>query len=218
MGRLRRLAALAGVLVVALGSLVLLSATSAFACSCVRRDAAQRSPAAGEVFVGTITHTERASGGLLARGGGSIDWTVDVDRVWKGAVPATVTVSSSSQSTACGVGDLPQGRPVLFFVSPDAADSASARHVNSCGGTAVLRADVEEQVTAALGPPHAPAAASDGSSGTKEPSVDDGTDDRASRLHVVWSEVGVTVAAVAGVVGLIGAAVWLGLRLGRRRG
>ncbi|MDO7868327.1 hypothetical protein [Nocardioides jiangxiensis] len=207
--RLRRVAALGGVLVLALGSLVLLSATSAFACSCVRKDTADQARAAAEVFVGTITDTQRAGGGLLARGGGSTDWTVEVDRVWKGDPPAEVTVSSSSQATACGVGELPQARPVLFFVSP--SGGGSARQVNICGGTSLLRADLEQQVTAALGQPHAPTTgaphAGDSRAGSRE----------LSPLRPAWSEIAVTGVLLVGSVGLVAAVLVLAIRVRRRR-
>ncbi len=149
--RLRRAAALLGVLVVALGSVVLLSGSPAFACSCVMSDVPQQADWASEVFVGTVTSVKEDGGAI--RGDESVVYGVTVDRVWKGNPDSSVRLETASSSASCGVGNLPKGREVAFFVSPGEAGS-DARQINLCGGTTALTPELEGELVAALGDPY----------------------------------------------------------------
>lgn len=197
--RVRALFAALGVFVLALGSMVLLSATAAFACSCVQMTPAEQAAAADEVFVGTITSVEGGSG--MLGGGQRVTYDVAVDEVWKGDVPARVTVTSGTQSTACGLPDLPESEPVVFF----AETAADRRTVNSCGGTTLVTPELTEAVTAALGEPVA--------AGQDAGEVEAGEEH--APLMPVWSE----IALAALVLGLpaIGLAVLAFFLLRRRR-
>lgn len=151
---LRGVAALLGVLVVTLGSIVLLSGSPAFACSCVMSDVPQQAGWASEVFVGTVTATQEDGGPL--RGDELVVYDVAVDRVWKGNPSSTVTVESASNSASCGVPDLPEGREVAFFVRVGAAtgEDGEGRSTDLCGGTGVLTGEIESELTATLGDPY----------------------------------------------------------------
>lgn len=182
----RALAALA----LAVTSLVVLGATAtpAWACRCVPADTAQHVEAAEAVFSGTITARDE-SGGLT----GEVVYSVAVDRVYKGDVEAEVTVATSSQETACGLPDLPQGEPLLFFGSADAVGidrgdgvaSDADWHANSCNGTGGTDDDELTEVEQVTGGSTAP----DGASGA-------GDDDGVSPWLVGGFGIGALVLAV----------------------
>ncbi len=143
-GRLLLVAALAVTTLVMLGA----TASPATACSCVAASTTDHAARADAVFTGQITET---------RGGGrdlttSVEYDVEVTEVYKGEVPATTTVSTSSHAASCGMPGLPQGKALLFFAS--AADGRVS--VTSCGGTAAADRALVAGVTAALGEPEPP--------------------------------------------------------------
>ena len=106
--------------------------------------------AAQAVFSGTVAEAERASSV-----GSEVTYrhTVEVERVWKGGISAeTVLVTTAGARAACGLGRLPEGSEVLFFVSR--ANGSWAAKGDS--GTAPASARLVAQVTRLLGPGHTP--------------------------------------------------------------
>jgi len=136
---IRRLAGLIGVLGVLLSTLVLMSGSPAFACSCVVADTAQHISQADVVFTGQVVSAERDRQ--------TVTYAVRADRVYKGSLSEVhLAVTTNAQSSACGV-DLPASKEAVFF----AADGADGLSVSSCGGTTLATADLTAEVTDVLG-------------------------------------------------------------------
>jgi LPXTG-motif cell wall-anchored protein len=131
---------------VAITSVVMFGASPAQACSCAAGTTKEYAERAELVFVGSIIQTE---GGSKAR---FVSYGVKVDRVFKGDVSSETRVITAAMSSTCGLPNLPEGEPLLFFASPGAAGVS----VNSCGGTGEARPGNLKAVTAALGEPHEP--------------------------------------------------------------
>jgi hypothetical protein len=139
---IRRLAGLIGVLGVLLSTLVLMSGSPAFACSCVMADTASHISQADLVFTGKVVSADRDRQ--------TVTYSVRADRVYKGTLTkADVSVNSNAQSTACGV-DLPESKEAVFFAT-DGADGADGLSVSSCGGTTLATADLTAEITGVLG-------------------------------------------------------------------
>jgi len=155
-------------LAVAMTSLVMFGASPAHACSCAPATVPEYAERADVVFVGTITETD---GGSKAR---LVSYEVAVDRVFKGDVSRETEVVTASQGTACGLPDLPEGKPLFFFATGSTSDSLS---VNSCDGTGSALVTAQA-VTAALGEPREPSTVSDrrGSPDITDDSDEDGAD------------------------------------------
>jgi hypothetical protein len=190
---IRRVAGLLGVLGVLLSTLMLLGTGPAFACSCVAADTAEHIAQADLVFTGQVASVERDR--QLAT------YSVRADRVFKGTLTERdVEIGTSAQGSACGV-DLPESTEAVFF----ATDSGDGLHMSSCGGTTLLTADLEDEVTAVLGagrPAVAVVAPEDGGAMTET----DGSD----------SDSALALAVGAGILALV-AAVVVGVVLTRRR-
>lgn len=112
-------------LVLALTGLVLATEAPAFACRCTTPTAEQQVNRADAVFVGTVEASRSVSQGR------SYDYSVRVDRIYKGDVNPTVVVTSAARPTECGLGKVRDGTTYVLFVAGD----GSPYSANSCGGS-----------------------------------------------------------------------------------
>jgi hypothetical protein len=149
-------------LAVAVTSLVMFGAAPAHACSCAPASVPEHAERADVVFVGTITTMESGPAGS------NVVYGVEVDEVFKGDVTRETEVVTAGQSTACGLTNLPQAKPLIFFASP----GAGGLRVNSCDGTGEALPTTMRAVTAALGEPREQMSATDGLSGNDEDGAD----------------------------------------------
>lgn len=90
---------LAAMLVTLIGA-VTVPAPVACACSCAEVDTETALADATAVFDGTVVSASAPTGNSSAD---PIYYTIDVSRVYKGEVPATVIVSSAASGASCGV-------------------------------------------------------------------------------------------------------------------
>lgn len=116
-----------------LASMVVGSATQALACSCMipGSPAAEMSNATA-VFAGVVTDVESSAGGVF-RGDDPVTVTFEVTQVWKGPRRQTLTVTTASDSAACGY-NFTLGQAYLVYAHGD-ADELS---VSLCSRTAPL--------------------------------------------------------------------------------
>lgn len=160
-----RLAGLLAALALAVGSLVLFAAP-AQACSCVASTPVEQAERQPYVFVGRVTSATEGGRGSL-----EIVHEVEVDRVFKGEVPAQVRLASGAISASCGLGRLPDRRPLVFFAGDAPLLGGSEAPPGTlysylCDGTGPMTGRVLAQLIAALGEPEAPVEApADGDQG-----------------------------------------------------
>lgn len=130
------------------------------ACSCAIMDFDESVAMAGAVFSGTVVERVDPHAGPQVSSGDLIEYTVEVDTVYAGEVPATTLVKSARDSASCGI-DLVPGTTYLFLT-----DRGSTTMVGLCGGTAELGLITDDQL-AVLGEGSAPVAApgAEGSAG-----------------------------------------------------
>jgi hypothetical protein len=122
------------------GGLVLaVQAPAAAACTCQPADAERQIARADAVFIGTVDG--------VTRGDQQLEMAVTATRAYKGTVERSTTVTTATQSTACGIGEPEVGTDLLFIVRGDAPPYAA----NSCDGTGRLDADRVAQVEGILG-------------------------------------------------------------------
>jgi hypothetical protein len=129
-----------GLIVAVLLGGIALPASVAQACSCAVLSPAEHLKNADAVFVGTVVEKmkgEQPSDGALV-GAGRVVYTVEVDTVYKGEVPAVQQVVSNGNSAACGI-SLPVGEPVVVF-GTDSGDQEAAQQngqlfTHLCSGT-----------------------------------------------------------------------------------
>jgi hypothetical protein len=115
------------------------------ACKCVAQTLKAQVKSADLVFAGTI-----ASAKVKAQ---KATYEVDVTQIYRGQVPAPqVIVKANTSSAACGLGTLPPGRRMVFFV----ADGDPLR-TTSCAGTTRATAPFVKKLQGLLGKGEAPA-------------------------------------------------------------
>jgi hypothetical protein len=133
----------------------LASARPASACRCVRVDLAKAVPAAAAVFVGK-------SIGVVKRPLDAVECAkpepnrcyyehthkIQVEHVWKGAVPSTITIETGSGTGDCTFGDLGPDR-WLFVTGPGLS-------LHTCGGTRLATQAVLDDMKKRFGAPRAP--------------------------------------------------------------
>lgn len=133
------------------------------ACSCLSSPG-ENLAAATEIFSGRVTAVKDPYAAAVFRSSlDPLNVTFAVERVWKGAVGPTATVSTASDGASCGFRFTKNERYLIY-----AHDS----YVSACGGTNSLAAASAD--IAALGPGYAPATSS------KEPGTEMATAPEAS--------------------------------------
>ena len=109
------------------GGLVLSVQASAAACTCQPADAERQTSRADAVFIGTVDG--------VTRGDQQLEMAVTATRAYKGTVERSTTVTTATQTTACGIGEPEVGTDLLFIVRGDAPPYVA----NSCDGTGRAR-------------------------------------------------------------------------------
>lgn len=116
-----------------LASMVVGSATQALACSCmIPGSPAEEMSNATAVFAGVVSLTWRPVGGVF-HGSDPVTVTIEVTQVWKGPRRQTLTVTTASDSAACGY-NFTLSQAYLVYAHGD-ADELS---VSLCSRTAPL--------------------------------------------------------------------------------
>ena len=149
------------------------------ACSCAVIDTEEAMANASAVFDGAVAATSQPTGGNSAE---LIDYTIDVTRVYQGSVPARVIVRSAVSGASCGV-EL-TGDVTVFAQGP-----VEDLRTTSCSAPAT----VDRSRLGAGSPP------STASSATPSPEPPVSTLDTGLLVF----------GALAGVVVLAGAAIWM---------
>ena len=134
------------------------SSRPADACKCAQPDLAKEVQEATAVFVGKpISVTKRPiDAAECAKPAPNLcryEYTheVQVESVWKGDVPATVTINAGGGGGDCTFGDLGQEK-WLFVTGPSFA-------IHRCGATQLATKEVLHEMKKRLGAPKAPKAA-----------------------------------------------------------
>jgi hypothetical protein len=133
------------------GGLVLLSPTSAQACSCVRGDVATHAGWADVVFTGTLVEMRPPPDRLILSSGDPATYSFDVDRVHQGRVGPTAEVRSAVSGASCGLEGMRTGSRYVVFATRD-----DGLWANLCGGTQLLRPAVIRRLDGVVGPGRAP--------------------------------------------------------------
>lgn len=121
------------------GALVLAVQTPAAACTCQPADAERQTSRADAVFIGTVDG--------VTRGDQQFEMAVTATRAYKGTVEPSTTVTTATQTTACGIGEPEVGAEFLFIVRGDAPPYVA----NSCDGTGRVDPDRIAQIEGILG-------------------------------------------------------------------
>lgn len=128
------------------GLLTALTQAPALACSCADRTLRQQVQSADVVMRGRVVEQTNVEG----RSPGQATYVLEVDRVWKGTVQGARTeVSSSSGEASCGLGRLPEGRPVMLLATTPQPGAGTVAGL--CGGTTLATSSVVAQVVRVLG-------------------------------------------------------------------
>ncbi|MFS3127983.1 hypothetical protein ACLM5J_06225 [Nocardioides sp. Bht2] len=195
----------AGLLVALLSGLVIplsLGQAPAHACSCAMFSLTDQANSADLVFVGTAdaATVKKPEGRSVA----PITFTATVDEVYAGEVGSTVELQTSTQSAACGLGQVPSGTLIWFLYLDDGTRSAGPYNVGLCSAPvpadAANRAEVA-QVLGAATPVRTvagekPAEPNPGSTDSERSATEEKTDSDATLWWVVGA--GLLALAVAG--------------------
>jgi hypothetical protein len=122
---------------------VVLTQVPAHACTCTDSNLNQNVERADAVFTGTVSSIQRPPD----ENARVIMILAEVDRRWRGNVPAKVELTTPSTAAACGVGNLKADKKYLFFAQSDSAKLT----IDSCGGTTAFTAELGNDVTKLLG-------------------------------------------------------------------
>ncbi len=109
--------------------------STALACSCMFSTPAENYARADAVFSGHIRSVDLPRG---SDGNGTVVYTVSVNRLWKGAVGGTVTLTSNESGAMCGIG-LQNGMDYVIF----AMKNQNGFTTNICSGTALYSESAE---------------------------------------------------------------------------
>lgn len=211
---------------------VLMATSAAHACSCVQAETSEHLSWADAVFTGNVVEeaAEPDAGDPEAMRrepegrpmpGGAVRFTVAVDWVYKGEVPAEVELHTSSGSASCGVDPLPdEEERWLWFV---AADDEGGYAAYLCGGSGPAAQTTVAEVVAITGVGAAPdSEAAEDASGDAQKGAAKRTDAEASDAdeeaagHGEGGETSAAPWAVGGLL-LVVAAGLVGSGLVRRR-
>ena len=154
----------------------------ACACSCAEVDTDQAMRNASAVFDGTVIEKSQPTTGSSAE---LIGYTIEVARVYQGSVPATVVVRSAASSASCGA-EL-TGQVTVFAQGP-------AENLSTTLCSAPFTID-RSRLGAGYPPEAAPLPTS-----TPEPATTEGPD---------TGPLVVAGVAVAGILALAGAVIWI---------
>ena len=166
----------------------------ACACSCAALDTDEAMRNSSAVFDGTVIATSRPTGGSSAE---LIEYTIEVSRVYQGSVPAGVVVRSAVSGASCGA-EL-AGQVTVF-----AQGAIDGLLTTSCSAPATID-------RSRLGAGHAPTAAPL-TTLAPEPSATTAPGPLSTSDFITGP---LMVGAVAGILVLVGVAIWM-VRRARR--
>lgn len=132
-------------------SLVVLTTSPSFACSCVQASPAEHVDAADVVVLGTVVDRQGPPLRPVMSSGDPATYTVEVERVFKGVVRPTVHVLSADSGASCGL-EAEEGRRYMVF----ADRTRGELWAGLCGGTATADPQLVAEVEEAAGPPRDP--------------------------------------------------------------
>lgn len=123
--------------------------SQAFACSCIMpRPPGEELANATAVFSGTVTAQDERQG-LSMRSADPVKVTFVVAEVWKGDIPAEVSITTARESASCGY-NFEDGAEYLVYANGTDAD----RKVSLCSRTTLLaNADEDLEALGAGSPP-----------------------------------------------------------------
>lgn len=122
--------------------LVLLGVPSAYACSCTGYDFEEAIDAADLIAEVTIEHE-------IEEVAGEVTYYAVVDTIWKGEESRTIEFSTHEQTTACGLGRIPEGTSLLVWAfGEDGSYGSTWCALPTDGGE-----DDQERLTELLGAP-----------------------------------------------------------------
>jgi len=195
-------------------SLVVLTATPSFACSCAGAGTAEYVDGADAVFTGTVTDKEPPPQRAVMSSGDPVTYTFDVERWFKGEQGDPVQVMSPMSGASCGLEGVRAGQRYVVFTTESRRGDLWA---SLCGGTAPWSADLEAEVTAAAGPGAvAPPSAAPAGAGTPDVAGAESSRTGAGPEEPEGGALAVPVAAASGLaLVLLAAGLWLRLLLRR---
>lgn len=151
-------------------SLVVLTATPSFACSCAVAGTAEYVDGAAAVFTGTVTDKEPPPQRPVMSSDDPVTYTFAVERWFKGEQGDPVQVMSPMSGASCGLEGVQAGQRYVVFATESRRGELWA---SLCGGTAPWSSDLEADVVAVTGPGAVapPSAAPAGTGGTSQDQV-----------------------------------------------
>jgi hypothetical protein len=138
-------------------SLLALTPSASFACSCPGLTTAEQVEAADVVVRGTVDSRRPPATGVR-RSADPVTWSVTVAEVFKGTTDAAMQVRSASSGDSCGLEGIRLGEEYVVFAIEDSRPTGDGLlWANLCGGTAPTTPGLVRQVdAAAAGPVTAP--------------------------------------------------------------
>lgn len=147
-------------------SLVVVTASPSFACSCARAGTAEYVDNAVAVFTGTVTDKEPPPKRPVMSSMDPVTYTFDVERSFKGDVASPTEVLSAMSGASCGLEGVRAGKRYVVFAHQGRSGDLWG---SLCGGTAPWSAELEADVVAATGPGTPPADGADDPDDTADP-------------------------------------------------
>lgn len=139
-------------------SLVVVTASPSFACSCIMNGIEQHVEGAEVVVTGTVTEITPPPQRRVMSSMDPATYTVEVEDVHKGDVGETIAVLSPNSGASCGLEGIEEGGRYVVFASHQSMGSRDPDQwwANLCGGTAPATPDLVADVEAATGTPRPP--------------------------------------------------------------
>jgi hypothetical protein len=128
--------------------LVGVTAAPASACSCAAESLRDDMATTDVVFLGTLIDRSQDGDDMS----GSVIYTFDVDEVYQGRAVTPVEVTTSVQSTACGLTGLAVDQDYVVFAGRDGDELSTS----SCSRTSEARAGLVRRIAEIGGAPSAP--------------------------------------------------------------
>lgn len=187
-------------------ALLVLPATSAWACSCAQMTTAQATGAADVVLLGTLTGTDGPSRlGSVWSSDDPVRYEFSVAEVFKGEAAPTTHVHSAASGASCGIEGLLPGREYVLFTQV----KGEQLWVDLCGGSDLAASGFVADVEQITGVGRAPLQAVPG----------DGRTPLAGQAGVAGGRAWLVPLVGGGVLAIVLAGLLLGVvRRGRRRG
>ena len=132
-------------------SFLTLAPTPAYACSCVAGSTEEYVDRADVVVGGRFV--ARDEPGRVVSSLDPVTYTVEVDRVYRGAASAELEVLTAVSGASCGLEGIALGRPYLVYATYEGTELWAGL----CGGTTAATPGLLREVEAVTGPAQPPA-------------------------------------------------------------